>query len=250
MLFNSIVYGPIHSRRLGISLGINVMPTLQKLCSFNCIYCECGLNEPWQERPQLPTADEVSKALDSVRAENIDVITFSGNGEPTMHPDFEAIIQTVRDWRNVRYPNAQICVLSNATQLGRKDVVRGLMMADKRILKLDSAIDETMHAIDQPERKSLTVDEIMNGLRQFDGNFTLQTCFLRGTVEERCVDNTTEAEISAWIEAVKTLHPAEVMIYVIDRKTPYDTLEKIGRDEMERIADHVRKINIPIIVSA
>lgn len=250
MLFNSIIYGPVHSRRLGVSLGVNLMPTGQKLCSFDCIYCECGLNEPWHSRPPLPSVDDVRNALDAVSADGIDVITFSGNGEPTMHPYFEPIMRVVCDWRDGRYPAAKICVLSNSTQLNRPDVVRGLLMTDKRLLKLDSAIDATMRLIDQPERKSLTVSDIMAGIRQFSGDFTLQTCFLRGTVNGQFIDNTTEAEVSAWLDAVKELKPKEVMIYVIDRKTPYDTLEKIAPAEMERIADRVSALGIQVSVSA
>jgi len=242
MLFSEIIYGPIHSRRLGVSLGINLMPTNHKLCSFNCIYCECGFNQP-VSHPTLPTRAEVREALDKklstfdFRQSTIDVFTFSGNGEPTMHPEFEGIINDTCALRDRYCPNAKVSVLSNATQLGREDVVRALYRCDNRILKLDSAVTATMHAIDDPVNQRLTADDVIGKLEQFNGDFTLQTCFLRGTLPNGgLVDNTTPDEREAWYAAVRRLHPKQIMIYVIDRATPVKTLEKISRPEMESIA--------------
>lgn len=256
MLFDSIIYGPVHSRRLGVSLGVNIMPTRQKLCSFDCIYCECGLNEPWTARPQLPTLEDFDAALDMAAKKletdgvSLDVITFSGNGEPTLHPQFENIMQHTVSWRGKYHPDARICVLSNSTQLRRQDVMRALKLADRRILKLDGGTDSTMRLIDRPANTELSVSDIVGMLKEFNGDFTLQTCFLRGTVNGRYIDNTTDEEVSAWLKCVETLKPEEVMIYVIDRKTPFPSLEKIPRDLMERIAGRVRDIGIPVIVSA
>ena len=163
MLFDSIVYGPIHSRRLGVSLGVNLMPTDAKLCSFDCVYCECGWNRPVLH-PLLPTREQVREALSSqlsMLKTPLDVITFSGNGEPTMHPDFLGIIQDTCALRNQYSPSAKVSVLSNSTQLGRKDVQEALRLCDNRILKLDSAMDATMHLIDQPVNKQLTVDQVV-----------------------------------------------------------------------------------------
>jgi len=256
MLFNSIVYGPIHSRRLGISLGMNLMPCTGKLCTFNCIYCECGFNQPMLH-PVLPTADEVAAALEqklqALATEGVrpDVITFSGNGEPTLHPEFEQIIQDTCRLRDTYCPEAKVSVLSNATQLGREDVVRALMLCDNRILKLDSAIQDTMLRIDDPTNKHLTVEAIMRGLEQFDSDFVLQTCFLRGTLPDgSTIDNTTDAELAAWYAAVRRLRPKQVMIYVIDRATPVKTLEKISAEQMHRIAEPLKKEGIDVQVTA
>ena len=234
MLFDRIVYGPIHSRRLGNSLGMNLMPTTDKLCTFDCIYCECGFNQPVLH-PHLPTRQEVKTALEQfLRAytteENapLDVITFSGNGEPTLHPEFLGIIEDTCALRNRYCPQAKVSVLSNATQLGREDVVRALRLCDNRILKLDSAKNQTMRLIDQPVNKDLTVEQIKEGLSSFQGDFTLQTCFVKGQVGETWVDNTTEEEVAAWQQVVRELRPKQVMIYVIDRATPVKTLEKIS----------------------
>ena len=252
MLFDSIVYGPIRSRRLGVSLGVNLMPTTAKLCTFDCVYCECGWNQP-VSHPQLPTREQVRAALESQLLTldiQPDVITFRGNGEPTLHPDFLGIIQDTCALRDQYCPHAKVSVLSNSTQLGRKDVVEALLLCDNRILKLDSAIDTTMQLIDKPVNQHLTVAQIVQWLSLFEGNFTLQTCFLRGEYEGRVIDNTTPEELSAWYQIVDILHPKQVMIYVIDRATPLQTLSKVPADEMEAIAAPLREKGIDVIVSA
>lgn len=252
MLFDTIVYGPIHSRRLGVSLGINLMPTIAKLCTFDCVYCECGWNQP-VSHPLLPTREQVLEALSlklSSQSSQLDVITFSGNGEPTLHPDFLGIIQDTCTLRDQYCPQAKISVLSNSTQLGRPDVVEALRLCDNRILKLDSAIDATMHLIDQPVNPNLSVEQIAQWLSVFEGDFTLQTCFLRGEYNGQIIDNTTSEELSAWYAMVQRLQPKHVMIYVIDRATPLQTLSKIPAPEMEAIAAPLRKKGINVIVSA
>lgn len=253
MLFDSIVYGPIRSRRLGVSLGVNLMPTDAKLCSFDCVYCECGWNQPVLH-PQLPTRQQVREALASnlsllASSPQIDVITFSGNGEPTMHPDFLGIIQDTCALRDQYCPNAKVSVLSNSTQLGRVEVVQALKLCDNRILKLDSAIDATMRLIDKPVNPHLTVAQVMEWLQQFDGDFTLQTCFLRGDYHGQVIDNTTPEELAAWYQAVEILHPKQVMIYVIDRATPLQTLEKIPAEQMQAIAKPLLDKGIDVIIS-
>lgn len=251
MLFDSIIYGPIHSRRLGVSLGINLMPITAKLCTFDCVYCECGWNQP-VSHPSLPTREKVRIALESqlsIAVEPIDVITFSGNGEPTLHPDFLGIIQDTCALRDQYCPKAKVSVLSNSTQLGRTDVIEALRLCDNRILKLDSAIDATMRLIDKPVNAQLTVKQIAQWLSIFDGDFTLQTCFLRGEYQGQTIDNTTPEELTAWYEMVDYLHPKQVMIYVIDRVTPLETLEKIPAETMEKIAIPLREKGIDVIVS-
>lgn len=230
---------------------MNLMPTDHKLCTFNCVYCECGWNQP-AIHPHLPSRGEVRDAL---RAKLIslveqqirpDVITFSGNGEPTLHPDFAGIIEDTVALRDEYCPAAKVSVLSNSTQLGRADVRKALMLCDNRILKLDSAIDDTMRRIDLPVNSELTVAQIMEYLQQFDGDFTLQTCFLRGPQ----IDNTTPEELAAWYQAVEVLHPKQLMIYVIDRATPMENLEKIPREEMEQIAAPLIAKGYEVIISA
>ena len=252
MLFSSIIYGPIRSRRLGVSLGVNLMPTDAKLCTFDCVYCECGWNQP-VSHPQLPTRKQVRESLASTLNtlhSAPDVITFSGNGEPTLHPEFLGIIQDTCALRDQYCPDAKISVLSNSTQLFREDVVEALRLCDNRILKLDSAITSTMRLIDKPVNPSLTVEQIVERLSVFNGDFTLQTCFLTGEYEGRIIDNTTPEELAAWYRAVDYLHPKQVMIYVIDRATPLKTLSKIPLDKMNEIAVPLREKGIDVIVSA
>ena len=253
MLFDSIVYGPIRSRRLGVSLGMNLMPTTAKLCTFDCVYCECGWNQP-VSHPVLPTREQVREALASrliaLSSNQLDVITFSGNGEPTLHPEFLGIIEDTCALRDRYCPQAKISVLSNSTQLGRADVVKALRMCDNRILKLDSAIDTTMCLIDKPLNENLTVEQVAEWLSLFEGDFTLQTCFLRGEYEGQVIDNTTPEELSAWYTMIERLRPKQVMIYVIDRATPLQTLSKVPAAEMEAIAAPLREKGIDVIVSA
>ena len=259
MLFQSIVYGPIHSRRLGISLGMELMPLEHKLCSFNCVYCECGWNEPVHQ-PKLPTREEVRQALEEKLSQmvndtcpngtSLDVITFSGNGEPTLHPDFLGIIEDTCALRDRYYPSAKVSVLSNSTQLARPDVVKALRLCDNRILKLDAGTDKMMRCIDLPVNEDLTVATLIERLAQFEGDFTLQTCFLRGEHIGQPIDNTTPEELAAWYQAVDQLHPKQIMIYVIDRKTPEEHLTKIPREEMERIAAPLRAKGYDVIISA
>lgn len=252
MLFPTIIYGPIHSRRLGVSLGVNLMPTNAKLCTFDCVYCECGWNQPILH-PLLPTREQVRNALNTQLAtleSQLDVITFSGNGEPTLHPEFHGIIQDTCQLRDTYFPQAKVSVLSNSTQLGNPDVVEALKLCDNRILKLDSAIDTTMQLIDKPVNHKLTVENILQWLEQWDGDFTLQTCFLRGEYHGVTIDNTTPEELNAWYQAVERLHPKQVMIYVIDRATPLQTLEKIPAEKMQTIAAPLREKGIEVIVSA
>lgn len=251
MLFGQIAYGPIHSRRLGTSLGMELMPLEHKLCTFNCVYCECGWNTP-VNHPKLPTREEVKAALEARLKEglDLDVITFSGNGEPTLHPDFLGIIEDTCALRDQYCPKAKVSVLSNSTQLGRVDVVQALRLCDNRILKLDAATDEMMRRIDLPVNERLTVAQLIEWLRAFDGDFTLQTCLLRGEHAGQRIDNTTPEELEAWYKAVDTLRPKQIMIYVIDRKTPEENLTKIPRAEMEAIAAPLRAKGYDVIVSA
>jgi wyosine [tRNA(Phe)-imidazoG37] synthetase (radical SAM superfamily) len=200
----------------------------------------------------LPTREEVKAALEARLKEGLalDVITFSGNGEPTLHPEFLGIIEDTIALRDRYCPNAKVSVLSNSTQLGRPDVVKALQLCDNRILKLDAATDEMMRRIDLPVNEHLTVAQIMEWLQVFEGDFTLQTCFLRGEHAGQIIDNTIPEELEAWYKAVDILHPKQVMIYVIDRKTPEEHLEKIPRDEMERIAAPLIENGYDVSISA
>ena len=232
--FDEIVFGPIRSRRLGSSLGVNVLPTKGKLCNFDCIYCECGWNKDGVSDKRFPCLAEVEAALEKRLAElsqddvPVDSITFSGNGEPTINPDFSAIVDATVRLRNQFYPSAKISVLSNATMLGREDVFEALKKVDNPILKIDASSDELISKINKPQG-AYSLSKVIERLKAFDGNFVLQTMFLRS--EDI---NAQEADaLAAWIEIVRDLKPREVMVYTIDRETPDKTLRKYSVEEMQ-----------------
>ena len=250
MLFTDIIYGPIKSRRLGISLGVNLLPLQSKLCNFDCIYCECGWNDDNRAaQPRFNSRENVREALrvtlQKMREDGAmpDVITFAGNGEPTIHPEFEAIIDDTIALRDAYAPNAKVSVLSNATQLHREDVRRALRKVDNPILKLDSAIDATAHIINKP-CGNYSVENVVEQLHEFGREFVLQTMFLRGEYNGEYIDNTTEREILAWAAVVEYLRPRSVMVYSIDRATPCTTLQKVEREELDAIAERVRALGI------
>lgn len=249
-LFEDVIFGPVHSRRLGLSLGVNLLPAHAKLCTFDCIYCECGWNAERRGDRRFNERETVRAHLEEVLTKMVaegtppDVITFAGNGEPTMHPDFEAVIDDTIALRDRLVPTAKISVLSNATQLHRADVVRALRRVDNNILKLDSAFDATVRLLNKPQQPSYSVARVVEQLRQFEGAFILQTMFLRGSCGGAVIDNTTDEEVTAWLDVVAALRPKQVMVYSIDRDTPCETLEKVSRDDLQMIAARVEALGI------
>ncbi|MFV0467509.1 MAG: radical SAM protein [Dysgonomonas sp.] len=255
ILYHEIVFGPIHSRRLGQSLGVNLLPYNGKLCSFDCIYCECGYNKDHKTKEPLPTRENVKAALEdkliNLAKENIipDVITFAGNGEPTMHPEFAGIIDDTIELRNRYVCEAKISVLSNAMNISKDRVFNALKKVDNNILKLDSAFIDTVKLIDCPNSTSYSIEKQVELFKKFEGNFILQTMFLKGIHAGKVVDNTTNEEIDAWLEIIKQTNPKEVMIYTIDRETPEKNLEKIPLSDLNKIGDKVKKLGVKINIA-
>ena len=258
-LFDKIVFGPVRSRRLGISLGINLLPTTKKVCNFDCIYCECGLNDNTNQSPNnLPSREEVyaklEKKLRALRNEkgyskNPDVITFAGNGEPTLHPEFPEIISDAIELRNRIFPTAKIAVLSNATTIKNPNIANALMSVDLNILKLDSAFDHTIELHNKPDSK-ICAHELINDLKAFNGKLIIQTLFVRGVSKGLKIDNTTTREITAWVRAIDAIKPAEVMIYTISRSVPEGAeLEKVAFYKLHSIARKINKLGIETRVS-
>lgn len=254
VLFHSTIFGPIKSRRLGVSLGVNLTPDDGKVCSFDCLYCEAGFNAQGPGTTGLPSREKVAADLEaklkqmSAEGQPLDVITFSGNGEPTLHPQFAGIIDDTLALRNRYYPAAKVSVLSNATQLRRPDVVEALKKVDNNILKLDSAIDATVKLLDRPLNPNYSVADVIDGMKQFDGHCIIQTMLLRGEYEGNQIDNTTPEEINALVKAAVEVRPREVMLYSIDRKTPAEHLRRVERDELEAAADRYRQHGIEVQV--
>jgi len=254
ILFNELIFGPIHSRRLGLSLGVNLLPVDAKICSFDCIYCECGYNTTMKDSP-IPTREQVRVTLEAklkemkTEGQVPDVITFAGNGEPTLHAEFEGIIDDTTALRNTYCPTAKVSVLSNSTRIHKPQVFRALNKVDNNILKFDSAIDRTMKLMNCPVGKHINVAWFIEHLKKFDGKLTIQTMFLRGEFKGEHFDNTTDTEVEAWLNAMKEIHPQEIMIYSLDREAPTKTLEKITVEEMNVIATKARERGFTISVA-
>ena len=231
-----IVFGPIRSRRLGSSLGINLLPEKGKICNFDCIYCECGWNKDGRGDTALPTAAMLRDALKAkleVCRDNgvpIDSITFSGDGEPTINPDFPEIIDITLALRDRYYPEAVVSVLSNATLIGKEEVFEALRKVDNPILKLDAPTDELVGMINQPQG-AYHVADVVENLKRFEGDFVLQTMFLKSDK----FDSSEPAQLAAWMDIVRELRPREVMVYTLDREAPAEGLEKFTADRMREL---------------
>lgn len=250
IIYPSPIFGPVHSRRLGISLGINLMPADGKMCNFDCVYCECGFNKDFRPKTARPTRDATAKALEEklieMRKEDHlpDVLTFAGNGEPTAHPLFAEIIDDTIRLRDKYCPEAKVSVLSNATLINREGIRNALLKVDNNILKLDTIDEDYIRKVDRPVGR-YDVNEIISGIKAFHGHAIIQTMFLKGAD----VDNTTERYVVPWLEAVKYIAPSQVMIYTIDRETPDKTLQKATREELDAICERVKAIGIPCTAS-
>ena len=254
IIYPSPIFGPVHSRRLGLSLGINLLPADGKVCSFDCIYCECGFNEDHRPALPLPTREAVAKALEErliqMRTEGRmpDVLTFAGNGEPTCHPHFAEIISDTIRLRNQYCSEAKVSVLSNATMIHRQTVHDALMQVDNNILKLDTIDPLYINKVDHPNG-TYDVDAIIDRMKAFNGHLIIQTMFMRGDCNGESVDNTGEEYVAPWLEAVKDIKPQQVMIYTIDRETPTQGLLKATHEQLDAIRDRVIDAGIPCTAS-
>ena len=240
IIFPSPIFGPIKSRRLGVSLGINLLPGDGKICTFDCLYCECGFNATHRSRTPLPTHAQVIEALEKqlqkMQSEGTapDVLTFAGNGEPTIHPQFAQIIDDTLALRDKYFPNAKVSVLSNSTMITRDAVFEALKKVDNNILKLDTVDPEYITFVDRPN-SAYKLNNIIDKMQQFEGKIIIQTMFLKGVVNGKNLDNTSDKYVLPWLESIKKISPREVMIYTIDRETPQEGLLKATREELDRI---------------
>ncbi len=248
-LFEQIIFGPIRSRRLGVSLGINLLPPNLKHCSFNCLYCECGWTSPPDKFMEFPARNIIKAELENKLAEiqkrnsMLDNITFAGNGEPTLHPEFAGVIDDTVELRNKYVPSCKISVLCNSTMAGKTEVFNALLKVDKNIMKLDAGTDETFQKINNPKTK-ISISEVIESLKKFKGNLIIQTLFVKGSYNGVTIDNTTENEISEWLNHIKEIKPRSVMIYPIARETPAENLEKVSPEKLFEIAQMVEALGI------
>lgn len=250
-LFHEIVFGPVRSRRFGVSLGINLLPLNTKVCSFNCIYCECGLTPDCAEpdtagfHPRDIIRREMEDRFGVLKQKGVipDNITFAGNGEPTLHPDFSEIIDDTIELRNRFFPTSKITVLSNATTLRNREVKEALLKIDNNVLKLDAGTQKYLQLINNPIGK-ISLAEIIENLKHFNGNLIIQSLFLRGTINGKYFDSASEENLEAWLNCLKEINPRLVMIYPIDRATPLAGLEKLSATELDSIANRVNALGI------
>ena len=248
VIYPSPIFGPVHSRRLGVSLGINLLPADGKFCTFDCIYCECGFNADFRPHQKLPTREEV-RLLDMLQnGPKPDVLTFAGNGEPTAHPQFAGIMEDTLALRDKYFPEAKVSVLSNSTFIHKPEVFDALNKVDNNILKLDTIDAIYINKVDRPTGH-YDVKQVIERMKAFKGNLIVQTLFMKGMFEGESVDNTTDNYVLPWLEVVKEITPRQVMIYTIDRETPAPDLLKATHEELDRIGELVRKAGIPCSVS-
>lgn len=254
-LHPSPVFGPIHSRRLGVSLGINLLPADGKVCTFDCLYCECGLNKERVPHSKFPSRQEVHDALEQRLQEMTvdgpvpDVITFSGNGEPTLHPDFPDVIDDTIALRDKYFPDAKISVLTNSTRIFRIEIFNALMKVDNNILKLDTVNNSFIREVDRPVDMYYSADIMVRQMARFEGHCIIQTMFLQGEVNGKSVANVSDKYVRPWLTALSKIAPKQVMIYTIDRDTPVETLQKATPEQLDRIASLVRANGIDCSVS-
>ena len=247
MLREETVFGPIRSRRLGSSLGINLLPTKGKICNFDCIYCECGWNADGRSDTVLPTAARVRNALEDklmqliVDGTPVDSITFSGDGEPTLNPEFPRIIEDTLLLRDAYYPSAKVSVLSNATRVHIDEIFEALRKVDNPIMKIDAPSDALAALINRPA-PGYSVFRTVEALKRFEGDFILQTMFLRarGTSPDGVpfsFDSSSPEVLLPWMDIVRELRPRQIQVYTIDRPTPFQGLEKISTDKMKALVE-------------
>ena len=249
ILFPAPIFGPVHSRRLGVSLGVNLMPADGKLCSFDCVYCECGFNKPSHSGSRRPSREQVKTDLEKQLQKMVeegrlpDVITFAGNGEPTLHPDFAGIIDDTIALRDRYCPQAKVSVLSNATMAFKPDVRDALLKVDNNILKLDTVDPDFIQLVDRPVGK-FDVNKIIDDLAAFHGKVIVQTMFLKGKYQGRDVDHTGDYYVTPWLKALEKIKPEAVMVYTIDRETPAHELLKATPAELDAIVARIKALGI------
>ncbi|MBI4747281.1 MAG: radical SAM protein [Acidobacteria bacterium] len=250
MLHLTYVYGPVPSRRLGTSLGINPLPVETKVCNFDCPYCECGWTDSDRPAGKMPTVEQLVTELELKLKEcqnhgiELAAITFAGNGEPTLHPKFELLIDKTCELRDRYAPNAKVTVLTNATRLKFAPARRGLLKADVRQMKLDAGTEATFRQVDRPYGK-LTLGKIVDDICDFEAPVMIQSMFFRGEVDGEVIDNSRPEEVSQWLEHLKRIKPTAVHLYSLDRPTAAKNLHRVSREELENIAAQVRTLGIP-----
>lgn len=243
-LFDSVIFGPVYSRRLGQSLGLNLLNADSKICSFNCVYCECGWTG--NRGAQFVSLQEYTEALEmklkqmNENNEHADSLTFAGNGEPTLHPQFDSVVDTTLKLRDKYLKDAAVAVLSNSSTLNNTQVIRALLNVDLPIMKLDAGSEEMFRRVNQPN-SNIRLEEIVSMLQKFNGKLIIQTLLLKGEIEGKELNNTTEEELKKIGEHLQKIDPRTLMLYSIARGTPLDSLQKVSIEELNKAAGILKK---------
>ena len=254
ILFASPIFGPVVSRRLGISLGVNLLPADGKLCNFDCIYCECGFNEERRPDSRMPSKTLVLTMLEDklkvmeAKGELPDTITFAGNGEPTLHPDFPVIIDETIALRDKYAPKCNISVLTNATHIDRPKVFAALAKVDSPLLKLDTVDTDYIDEVDRPTSR-YDLPKLIKCMKRLGRKAVIQTMFLHGVSNGKDVSNVSDKFVTPWFEVVKEIGPHLVTIYTIDRETPRHNLQKATKEKLDHIANRIREAGLEVTVS-
>lgn len=247
-LQDETVYGPVYSRRLGTSLGINPLPLSYKFCDFDCVYCQYGWTPEKKGRERLKRVAELAREIEDAfrkladAGHRVDCITIAGNGEPTIHPDFPEFVTALLKLRDHYFPGVKTGILSDASQAYRPEIKEALEKLDERYMKLDAGSPELIEQINRP-RGNFNYDKMLKGLKNLKA-IVIQSLFMQGSY-----DNTGEIALREWSQTVRMLQPREVQIYTIDRRPADAGLRKVPSEELQRIARFCRsETGVPSIV--
>lgn len=253
ILFDEMIFGPVESRRFGISLGINLLSSDIKVCNFDCIYCECGYSHYDLQIANKFTSetvllDELNHQFKAGKYEALDAITYAGNGEPTLHPHFDSIARSIKLLRDKYHPNVKIVLLTNGSTLSSKRFKNAAPWIDEICIKLDAGNQEFFDTINHPLGK-FTLSQLVESIKSLEIPITIQSIFFRGMVNGNQFDNSDPKHVNAWLELIREIRPELVMIYSISRDTALESLEAISKIKLDNIAAKVHKLDINTLVS-
>ena len=248
-LFDKHVFGPVKSRRLGNSLGINLLSTHYKVCDFDCIYCECGWTHHKPDSKKFIEKQKFIQLLETKLSQlerdkiPVDYITYAGNGEPTLHPYFLEIAKKVSELRDQYFPKCSIALLSNGSTLSKEKIKASFAYIEDVILKIDAGHQQLFQLINRPN-EHLQLDDICNNMVNLQGNFIAQSMFLKGNADGVEFDNSDQKVVAKWKEKIQMLRPKYVQIYSISRDTPLESIQPISKERLQNIAEQLENMGI------
>ena len=242
-LQQGILYGPIRSKRLGCSLGLNLFPSDRKVCSFDCVYCHFGGTTDHvrqSERLGIPSVTEVLAAVEEfLKSDNdFDYITFSGNGEPTMYPDFAELVPKLHELIRRRRPSVRLALLSNSSCVGEESLYPALKLIDLPIFKLDAGNQTTFEILNRP-CPGVTISAIIDGLTRLSAR---QEIIIQTVMVDGPVPNHDGQAFDDWIVAIRRIRPGAIQLYTTDRPVADTRVRKVSDRQLETIAARIREL--------